>query len=182
LEQQDAYTTGLTRRYDWKPVSAAVRRWVRDRGCGCMELRVDTVDAEFGVKHFSPRAGTLLVNACYGSTERYFLLLKPAAVRADMRAVSRAIDSDSARIASQAEVQAATQCRPGCLPPIGDVFDFPLLVDARLATATELFVPSGQPGFAILVRTRDILRMDAVRVIGEQSRGVSRPSDEARVV
>lgn len=167
MDQQGIYSRGLAGRYDWKPILAAVRTWVRDRGCGCIEVRVDDVDTEFGTKHLSPRASTLLVSARHGSEESFFLLLKPAGVRADMRNIRRAIDADSARLASHAEVHATTQCRPGCLPPIGDVFDFPLLIDSRLASVGEIFVPSGQPGFAILVRTRDLLRMGSVRVISE---------------
>jgi prolyl-tRNA editing enzyme YbaK/EbsC (Cys-tRNA(Pro) deacylase) len=167
LDEQGVYSRGLVGRYDWKPILAAVRRWVKDRGCGCIEVRVGDVDTEFGTRHLSPRASTLLVNASHGGEASFFLLLKPAGVRADMRTIRRAIDADSARLASHAEIHATTQCRPGCLPPIGDLFDFPLLIDSRLASVGEIFVPSGQPGFTILVRTRDLLRMGSVRVVSE---------------
>lgn len=168
MKQHDVYVRALNNRYDWKPIAGAARQWLRDRGCGYVELRVDTVDAEFGTNHFSPRAGTLLLNAQYGEAASFYLLLKPAVARAAMASIRRAIGADAARVASLAEVHGATQCRPGCLPPIGSLFDLPLLIDSRLADVPEIFVPSGRPGFAMLVRTRDLLRTEAARIIDSQ--------------
>lgn len=160
------YTDALCRRYEWKPIAEAVRRWIKDRGCGCVELPVETVDAEFGTDHMTPRGSTLVVNASYAGGTRYFLLLKPANARADMSSVRHALGADAARAASLGEVHRSTRCRPGCVPPIGSLFELPLLIDARLARASELFVPSGQPGFTTLVRTRDLVRTELAQIVG----------------
>ncbi len=160
------YTDALRGRYDWKPIAQAVRGWIKASGCGCVELPVETVDAEFGTDHMTPRGNTLVVSASYSDGTRYFLLLKPANTRADMSSVRRALGADAARAASTGEVHHSTRCRPGCVPPMGSLFELPLLIDSRLAGSSELFVPSGQPGFATLVRTRDLVRAESAQIVG----------------
>ncbi|MEO6865605.1 MAG: YbaK/EbsC family protein [Gemmatimonadaceae bacterium] len=166
MDESNVYTDALLKRYDWKPVVARVRRWLEARGCGCVELLVEAVDAEFGTNHLALRCNTLVVNASYPEGKKFFLLLKPATARADMRSVSRAIGADKARLASIAEVHVTTRCRPGCVPPIASLFQIPLLIDSRLAETSEVFAPSGQPGFATLIRTRDLLWAEAARIVG----------------
>lgn len=165
MDKSNVYTNALLKRYDWKPVVAEVRRWLEARGCGCIELLVEAVDAEFGTNHFAPRGNTLVINASYPEGTKFFLLLKPATTRADMRSISRTIGAHTARIASIAEVHVTTRCRPGCVPPIASLFQLPLLIDSRLANTTEVFAPSGQPGFATLIRTRDLLGSEAARIV-----------------
>lgn len=165
----EVYSSVLDMRYNWRPVVTAVRNWVKDHGCGCLELPLETVDNEFGITHFAPRAGTLVVKAGdLGSNsrdEKFVLFLKPAHARADMRSVRNAAGAASARAASLGEVFVATRCRPGCVPPLGSLFDLPVLIDARLADTAEVFVPSGQPGFAILIRTRDLIRTERALIV-----------------
>ncbi len=163
------YSSALDMRYNWRPVLTAVRNWVSDHGRGCVELPLETVDDEFGITHFAPRGGTLVVKARDAGSrsvnERFVLLLKPANARADMRSVRNAAGAESARAASLGEVYRATRCRPGCVPPLGSLFDLPVLIDARIAHAAEIFVPSGQPGFVILIRTRDLIRTESALII-----------------
>lgn len=160
------YSEALLKRYDWRPIAAAVRRWIKDRGCGCVELPVDTVDSEFGTQHFVPRASTLVMNTSTNDEVKFVLLLKPANARVDIRSVREAIGADAARAASLGEVHRYTRCRPGCVPPIGSLFELPVFIDARLAGAPELFVPSGQPGYSTLIRTRDLVRTEAAQIVG----------------
>ncbi|MDQ2890466.1 MAG: YbaK/EbsC family protein [Gemmatimonadota bacterium] len=159
------YGQALAKRYDWRPVAAAVRRWQADQGRGTIELRIGTVDTEFGTVHHAPRASTLVVRASFGLKSNFFVLLKPAVARANLPTMRRTLGADSARVASLAEVHLMTRCRPGCVPPIATLFDLSLLVDSRLADAEAVFVPSGQPGYATLIRMRDLLRAENARVV-----------------
>jgi Ala-tRNA(Pro) deacylase len=167
--RNEVYSSALEMRYNWRPVVAAVRNWVTMHGCGCVELPLETVDEEFGRTHFAPRAGTLVIRArdsgCDSEPGKFVLLLKPAHARVDMRAVRNAAGAESARAASLGEVHLATRCRPGCVPPLGSLFDLPVLIDARIAEAAEIFVPSGQPGFVIMIRTRDLLRTEKAVIV-----------------
>ncbi|KAH8076021.1 hypothetical protein JL721_4 [Aureococcus anophagefferens] len=78
----------------------------------------------------------------------FYLLVLPADRKVDWKKVKKAVAKDT-RLATEAEVWAATRCLPGAVPPFGSAFPTPMPthVDASLA---------GQINFNCGLRTRSV--------------------------
>ena len=78
----------------------------------------------------------------------FYLLVLPADRKVDWKKVKKAVAKDT-RLATEAEVWAATRCLPGAVPPFGSAFATPMPthVDAALA---------GQINFNCGLRTRSV--------------------------
>jgi Ala-tRNA(Pro) deacylase len=72
------------------------------------------------------------------------MLVLPADCAADLREVQRLLGLREIRLATEAELaQLFPQCDLGAMPPLANLFDLPLLMDERIATADFMAFNAG---------------------------------------
>jgi Ala-tRNA(Pro) deacylase len=68
------------------------------------------------------------------------------------------------RFATPEELLALTGCVPGAVPPFGNLFGLPVLVDEALAEREEIAFNAGSNTVSIIMRGDDFLRLSEARV------------------
>lgn len=75
---------------------------------------------------------------------RLAMLVMPAAYRADLTRLSRALGGASVELAEEAEFRDAfPDCEVGAMPPFGHLYGMPVYVDSRLARQKEITFNAG---------------------------------------
>jgi Ala-tRNA(Pro) deacylase len=71
--------------------------------------------------------------------EAFALAVLPSTHRIDMDRLAEVFESSSIRIASESEVETIfADCEPGALPPFGQLYGIPTVVDASLSGGAEI--------------------------------------------
>jgi Ala-tRNA(Pro) deacylase len=68
------------------------------------------------------------------------------------------------RFATPEELLALTGCVPGAVPPFGNLFGLPVLVDEALAAREEIAFNAGSNDVSMVMATADFLRLSGARV------------------
>ncbi len=139
------------RNYDWRSLQLRVRKWYDVRGLRFAEEPVANIARDSDVKYRVPLTSTLVVKLRHDAATTFVIVVIPAALRADLTLIRKMFGASTAWIATMGEVQHLTRSVPGCVPAFGSLFGLPVVVDARLREAPELFTASGRPGFAVRV-------------------------------
>ncbi len=108
-----------------------------------------------------PEAGakTLLVRAA----GEYRLLVIPGDRKLSSPKLRRALGTHDIRFARPRELQDVTGCRPGEVPPLGQLFDLPVVMDPRVAENREVAFTAGSTEESFVVEAEALIRLIAPR-------------------
>lgn len=169
------------RDYRWQSLRGQVQLWYERQRLTVLELPALDIDATSGSSHTVPRASTLLVKLRYEDRISFGIVVTPARSRANLTAIRKACCASTAWVSTVGEVQAMTRSVPGCVPAFGSIFGLPVMLDARLTAAPEIFAPSGRPGYAVLVPVDYFMRLERPLVIDFAGPATPVESDAALV-
>src|SRR3990172_9252152 len=76
--------------------------------------------------------------------ERMLMLALPATTNVNLMKLAEATGTEHVRVARENEFAAVfTDCEVGAMPPFGNLYDLPVLVDRSLAEDEEILFPAG---------------------------------------
>jgi prolyl-tRNA editing enzyme YbaK/EbsC (Cys-tRNA(Pro) deacylase) len=110
----------------------------------------------------SPAAGakTLLVRAAGA----YCLLVIPGDRRLSSPKLRRALGTHDIRFARPQELLDVTGCRPGEVPPLGELFELPVVMDPRVAANREVAFTAGSTDESFVVEAEALVRLTGPRL------------------
>ena len=88
----------------------------------------------------------------------------PGSRRVDNAKVRGILGTRTLRFATPEELLAFTGCVPGAVPPFGNLFGLPVLVDEALAAREEIAFNAGSNSASIVMACADFLRLSGARV------------------
>ena len=115
--------------------------------------RVRGTPLEAGAKALVVRAG-----------DRHVHLVLPAHRRADNAALRAILDARSVRFVTPDELRELTGCLPGAVPPFGNLFGLPVLVDEELAARERIAFNAGDNAVSITMRAADFVRLSGATI------------------
>ncbi len=90
---------------------------------------------------------------------RFLLLVIPGNRRLSSVKLRRALGTHDIRFARAAELFNLTGCRPGEVPPLGELFGLAVIMDDRLTRETELAFTAGSTSESFAVRSQDLVTL-----------------------
>jgi Ala-tRNA(Pro) deacylase len=88
----------------------------------------------------------------------------PGSRRVDNARVRAILGTRTLRFATPEELLSLTGCVPGAVPPFGNLFGLPVLVDEALAAREEIAFNAGSNSASIVMPCADFLRLSGARV------------------
>jgi Ala-tRNA(Pro) deacylase len=147
------------------PVTERLETWLREQGARYRLLEhapVFTSAEAARVRGTPVEAGAkALVLLAAAAPEQVVL---PGSRRVDNARVRALLGTRTLRFATPEELLALTGCVPGAVPPFGNLFGLPVLVDAALAAREEVAFNAGSNDVSIVMATADFLRLSGARV------------------
>ncbi len=146
-------------------VTERLSRWLRDAGVAFDVL-------EHAPAHTSEEAarvrGTALEQGAKAlvvrADERFVHCVLPAHLRVDNAALRAAVGTRKLRFATRDELLALTSCEPGAVPPFGNLFGLPVLVDEALCRNDRVVFNAGSHTASIRMRCDDLIRLAGATV------------------
>ncbi len=96
--------------------------------------------------------------------DRYVHLVLPAHRRADNAALRTLLGTRKLRFATAEELADLTRCVPGAVPPFGNLFGLPVLVDEELTQRERISFNAGSNAVSITMRADDFVRLSGARI------------------
>jgi len=154
------YTTAMR-----TPVTERLEAWLREEGARyrLLEHAPAFTSAEAArVRGTPPEAGAkgLVLLAA----DKPVQVVLPGSRRVDNARVRALLGTRTLRFATPEELLALTGCVPGAVPPFGNLFGLPVLVDEALAAREEIAFNAGSNDVSIVMATADFLRLSGARV------------------
>ena len=154
------YTTAMR-----TPVTERLEAWLREEGARyrLLEHAPAFTSAEAArVRGTPPEAGAkgLVLLAA----DKPVQVVLPGSRRVDNARVRALLGTRTLRFATPEELLALTGCGPGAVPPFGNLFGLPVLVDEALAEREEIAFNAGSNTVSIIMRGDDFLRLSDARV------------------
>ena len=145
-------------------VTDRLEAWLREAGVPFRVLAhapVSTREAAARVRGTAPEAGAkaLVVRA----EERHVLLVLPGNRRADNARLRETLGTRKLRFVTPEELLGLTGCVPGAVPPFGNLFGLPVLVDEALTGCEEIAFNAGSNAVSITMRCDDFVRLSGAR-------------------
>ena len=124
----------------------------------CEHEPVFTSEQAAEMRGTPPEAGAkaLLVKA---DDDRHVLLVIAGSCRVDNGRLRAALGTRRVRFASAEELLAVTGCRPGALPPFGQLFGLSVLLDRSLQEASEAAFNAGSHTVSVVMDGDDFRRV-----------------------
>ena len=154
------YTTAMR-----TPVTERLEAWLREEGARyrLLEHAPAFTSAEAArVRGTPPEAGAkgLVLLAA----DKPVQVVLPGSRRVDNARVRALLGTRTLRFATPEELLALTGCVPGAVPPFGNLFGLPVLVDEALAARDEIAFNAGSNDVSMVMATADFLRLSGARV------------------
>jgi Ala-tRNA(Pro) deacylase len=154
------YTTAMR-----TPVTERLEAWLREEGARyrLLEHAPAFTSAEAArVRGTPPEAGAkgLVLLAA----DKPVQVVLPGSRRVDNARVRALLGTRTLRFATPEELLALTGCVPGAVPPFGNLFGLPVLVDEALAAREEIAFNAGSNDVSMVMATADFLRLSGARV------------------
>jgi Ala-tRNA(Pro) deacylase len=146
-------------------VTARLEAWLRERGAEFRLLEhtpVFTSEEAARVRGTAPEAGAKALVLL--AAERPVHVVLPGNRRVDNARLRAILGTRTLRFATPEELLALTGCVPGAVPPFGNLFGLPVLVDEELAARDEIAFNAGSNAVSIVMRGADFLRLSEGRV------------------
>jgi Ala-tRNA(Pro) deacylase len=145
--------------------SERLERWLRETGVAFEILDhppAHTSDEAARVRGTRLRQGAkaLVVRA----EDRFLHCVLPADLRADNAALRALVGTRKLRFATREELLRLTGCEPGAVPPFGNLFGLPVLLDAALCANERVVFSAGSHGRSITMRCADLVRISGATV------------------
>jgi prolyl-tRNA editing enzyme YbaK/EbsC (Cys-tRNA(Pro) deacylase) len=91
--------------------------------------------------------------------DRYVHLVLPASLKADNSLLRALLGTRKLRFATPEELLELTGCAPGAVPPFGNLFDLPVLIDEALTANERIAFNAGSNEVSIRMRADDFVRL-----------------------
>lgn len=146
-------------------VTERLERWLREAGVPFHLLEhepVFTSEEAARVRGTPPEAGAkaLVVKA----DERPIHLVLPGNRRVDNARLRALLGTRKIRFVTPEELLELTGCTPGAVPPFGNLFGLPVLVDEALTGCEHIAFNAGSNSVSITMRCDDFVRRSGARV------------------
>jgi Ala-tRNA(Pro) deacylase len=146
-------------------VTARLAAWLREHGVAFRLLEhapVFTSEEAARVRGTPIEAGAkaLVLQAA----DRPVQVVVPGHRRVDNARLREILGTRTLRFATPEELLALTGCAPGAVPPFGNLFDLPVLVDEELAAREEIAFNAGSNAASIVMGAADFVRLSGARV------------------
>jgi len=96
--------------------------------------------------------------------DRFVHCVLPADLRADNAALRALVGTRKLRFATREELHRLTGCEPGAVPPFGNLFGLPVLLDEALCANERVVFSAGSHGRSITMRCADLVRLSGATV------------------
>jgi Ala-tRNA(Pro) deacylase len=152
-------------RSGWTPVTERLLRWLADEGVVVRVLEhapVFTSEQAAQVRGTPIEAGAKAL-VLLAADEPVHVVL-PAHRRVDNAKVRALVGTRTLRFATAEELLKLTGCVPGAVPPFGNLFGLPVLVDEELARREDIAFNAGSNSVSIVMRADEFLRLSGGRV------------------
>jgi Ala-tRNA(Pro) deacylase len=142
-----------------------VTRWLQEAGVAFEVLehapvRTSEEAARVRGTRLEQGAKALVVRA----DECFVHCVLPASRRADNAALRGLVGTRKLRFATREELLALTGCEPGAVPPFGNLFGLPVLLDEALCANEHVVFNAGSPSTSITMRCADLVRLSGATV------------------
>ena len=107
---------------------------------------------------------TMAKSVLLSDSEGYVMAVIPAAHRLDIGKLSRLLGRRLGLVTEAEVCQVFADCQPGAVPPFGEAYGIPTVLDESLTHRGEVYFESGDHGEAVRMRG------DAFRALLEKSR------------
>src|SRR5215813_5037055 len=149
---------------DRTPVTDRIEAWLRAEGVPFRLLEhapVRTSEEAARVRGTPPEAGAkaLVVRA----EDRPVHCVLPGNLRVDNGRLRGILGVRTLRFATPAELLELTGCAPGAVPPFGNLFGLPVLVDELLLEREDIAFNAGSNSVSIVMRAADFARLAGAR-------------------
>ena len=146
-------------------VTERLTRWLEERGVRFRLLEhapVFTSEEAARVRGTPIEAGAkaLVLRA----EEHTVHVVLPGNRKVDNAQVRAILGTRTLRFATPEELLALTGCTPGAVPPFGNLFGLPVLVDEELAKREDIAFNAGSNTTSIVMRCADFLRLAEAKV------------------
>jgi Ala-tRNA(Pro) deacylase len=146
-------------------VTERLVRWLRDLGVSFRIMDhapVFTSEEAARVRGTPLEAGAKAL-VLYAANQPIQVVL-PGHRRIDNARVRAVVATRTLRFATPEELWTLTGCVPGAVPPFGNLFGLPVLVDEALTAREEIAFNAGSNTRSIIMRAEDFLRLSDGRV------------------
>jgi len=142
-----------------------LERWLRDAGAVFeiiehVPVRTSAEAAAARGTRLEEGAKALVVRA----EDRYVHCVLPAHLRADNAALRAALGTRKLTFVTPEQLREVTGCVPGAVPPFGNLFGLPVLVDEALTRTERIAFNAGSNSVSITMRTSDFVRLSGATV------------------
>jgi Ala-tRNA(Pro) deacylase len=146
-------------------VTDRLERWLRDRGA---RFRLMEHAPAFTSEEAARVRGTPIEAGAKAlvllAEERPVHVVLPGHRRVDNARLRAVLGTRTLRFARPEELLALTGCVPGAVPPFGNLFGLPVLVDEELTEREEIAFNAGSNTVSIIMRCEDFLQLAEGRV------------------
>jgi Ala-tRNA(Pro) deacylase len=146
-------------------VTDRLERWLRDRGA---RFRLMEHAPAFTSEEAARVRGTPIEAGAKAlvllAEERPVHGVWPGHRRVDNARLRAVLGTRTLRFARPEELLALTGCVPGAVPPFGNLFGLPVLVDEELTEREEIAFNAGSNTVSIIMRCEDFLQLAEGRV------------------
>src|SRR5215468_4123027 len=160
------------------PVTERLTRWLHERGVTFRLLEhapVSTSEEAARVRGTPREAGAKALVLL--AQDRPVHVVLPGHRRVDNAQLRAILGTRTLRFATPEELLSLTGCVPGAVPPFGNLFGLPVLLDAVLAARDEVAFNAGSPAVSVTMRAADVVRLSGARVcrVAQEPRGDDAP-------
>jgi prolyl-tRNA editing enzyme YbaK/EbsC (Cys-tRNA(Pro) deacylase) len=146
-------------------VTRRITELLRAKGMDFEKLEhvpVTTSDAAAGARasRLSQGAKAIVVKA----DDRYYHLIISAAVRLDNKKLRKILGTRRVRFARAEELMELTGCLPGAVPPFGNIFDLPVLMDDALLSEEIVYFNCGSHTVSLRMSCSDLVAATEAQV------------------
>ena len=96
---------------------------------------------------------------------KYYHLIISAVLRADNKKLRTLIGARKLRFANADELFELTGCRPGAVPPFGNLFGLPVLMDDALLAEDTVYFNCGSHTISLRLSREDLARATAAQIV-----------------
>ena len=96
--------------------------------------------------------------------DRFVHCVLPAHLKVDNTALRAIVGARKLRFASRQELLQLTGCEPGAVPPFGNLFGLPVLLDEALCANDRVAFNAGSTTMSITMRCADLVRVSGATV------------------
>ena len=146
-------------------VTERLERWLREAGVAFEIFEhapVRTSEEAARVRGTPLEAGAkaLVVRA----DDRFVHCVLPAHLKADNARLRELVGTRKLRFATPDELAALTGCAPGAVPPFGNLFGLPVLLDEQLCVHEQVAFNAGSNSVSITMGCADLVRLSGATV------------------